>query len=175
MYRHEYLSLCCIVWVFLLQLQVQSTHVCFRHCAAIPMHLCLAQRKHSCAFHQLSVRVAVQLGNISVFYKQRSNLFYPVTSYSLPTILLRIPLSTISAMLWTVMTYFVVGFAPDPGRQDGSPFSRSTYAQSTDTLLDNESFHVIVLKRDIQGPLEVQSGVPCDMSCFGEGMSTDVR
>ncbi len=59
----------------------------------------------------------MQLGNISVFYKQRSNLFYPVTSFSLPTILLRIPLSAVSAMLWTVMTYFVVGFAPDPGRQ----------------------------------------------------------
>lgn len=61
--------------------------------------------------------MAVQLGNISVFYKQRGNLFYPVTSFSLPTILLRIPLSAVSAMLWTLMTYFVVGFAPDPGRQ----------------------------------------------------------
>ncbi|CAL8470297.1 g9839 [Coccomyxa elongata] len=60
--------------------------------------------------------LSITLGNISVFYKQRSNLFYPVISYSLPTILLRIPLSTLSAMLWTVMTYFVVGFAPDPGR-----------------------------------------------------------
>ncbi|EIE26053.1 ATP-binding cassette transporter [Coccomyxa subellipsoidea C-169] len=60
--------------------------------------------------------LSITLGNISVFYKQRSNLFYPVTSFSLPTILLRIPLSAVSAMLWTVMTYFVVGFAPDPGR-----------------------------------------------------------
>jgi hypothetical protein len=57
-----------------------------------------------------------QLGNISVFYKQKSNLFYPVTSYSLPSTLLRIPLSAVSALLWTVMTYFVVGFAPDVGR-----------------------------------------------------------
>ena len=73
--------------------------------------------------HLYNLCVVVQLGNISVFYKQRSNLFYPVTSYSLPTILLRIPLSTISATLWTVMTYFVVGFAPDPGRQDEAPLS----------------------------------------------------
>ena len=68
----------------------------------------------------------VQLANISVFYKQRGNLFYPVTSFSLPTILLRIPLSAICAMLWTLMTYFVVGFAPDPGRQSPcSPTSKN--------------------------------------------------
>lgn len=58
----------------------------------------------------------LQLGNISVFYKQKSNLFYPVTSYSLPSTLLRIPLSAVSALLWAAMTYFVVGFAPDAGR-----------------------------------------------------------
>lgn len=63
-----------------------------------------------------SNHVDLQLGNISVFYKQRSNLFYPVTSFSMPTILLRIPLSATSALLWTLMTYFVVGFAPDAGR-----------------------------------------------------------
>ena len=30
-----------------------------------------------------------QLSTISVFYKQRNNFFFPVTSYALPTVLLR--------------------------------------------------------------------------------------
>ena len=92
---------------------------CRREAAAT--HLILWIR-NTCNYHYqysffLINPIAVQLGNISVFYKQRGNLFYPVTSFSLPTILLRIPLSAVSAMLWTLMTYFVVGFAPDPGRQ----------------------------------------------------------
>jgi hypothetical protein len=59
---------------------------------------------------------AVQLGNISVFYKQRACLFYPVVAFTLPTILLRIPLSIALAMVYALISYFTVGFAPDAGR-----------------------------------------------------------
>ena len=58
----------------------------------------------------------VQLSTISVFYKQRNNFFFPVTSYALPTVLLRVPLSIVTGIIFTALTYFVVGFAPDAGR-----------------------------------------------------------
>ena len=58
----------------------------------------------------------VQLSTISVFYKQRNNFFFPVTSYALPTVLLRVPLSVVTGIIFTALTYFVVGFAPDAGR-----------------------------------------------------------
>ena len=58
----------------------------------------------------------VQLGNIGVFYKQRACLFYPVAAFTLPTILLRIPLSVVLAFVYALITYFTIGFAPDAGR-----------------------------------------------------------
>ena len=58
----------------------------------------------------------MQLSTISVFYKQRNNFFFPVTSYALPTVLLRVPLSIVTGIIFTALTYFVVGFAPDAGR-----------------------------------------------------------
>ncbi len=58
----------------------------------------------------------MQLSTISVFYKQRNNYFFPVTSYALPTVLLRVPLSVVTGIIFTALTYFVVGFAPDVGR-----------------------------------------------------------
>ena len=58
----------------------------------------------------------MQLSTISVFYKQRNNYFFPVTSYALPTVLLRVPLSIVTGIIFTALTYFVVGFAPDAGR-----------------------------------------------------------
>ena len=51
-----------------------------------------------------------------MFYKQRASLFYPVTAFTVPTVLTRIPLSLVSAMAYTLITYFTVGFAPDAGR-----------------------------------------------------------
>ena len=61
-------------------------------------------------------RCSAQLSTISVFYKQRNNFFFPVTSYALPTVLLRVPLSVVTGIIYTALTYFVVGFAPDVGR-----------------------------------------------------------
>ena len=64
-----------------------------------------------------------QLSTISVFYKQRNNFFFPVTSYALPTVLLRVPLSVVTGIIFTALTYYVVGFAPDVGRWDSGAAS----------------------------------------------------
>jgi len=86
----------------------------------------------------------VQVQRLPVFYKQRDNLFYPVRhqrggctalashpcvavravhchavqvwAFVLPVTLLRLPYSLLEAVIWTVITYFAIGFAPDAGR-----------------------------------------------------------
>lgn len=47
---------------------------------------------------------------------QRDNLFYTAMSYCSPATLLRIPYSLTEAVTWTVLTYFEVGLAANPGR-----------------------------------------------------------
>ena len=78
-----------------------------------------------------AVGAPAQLSTISVFYKQRNNFFFPVTSYALPTVLLRVPLSVATGIIYTALTYFVVGFAPDVGRCDPGAASLAIPASST--------------------------------------------
>ncbi|MCO5551372.1 hypothetical protein L7F22_004874, partial [Adiantum nelumboides] len=56
------------------------------------------------------------VNRLPVFYKQRDQLFYPAWSYTIPAILLRAPLSIVECLIWTCLTYFVIGFAPEAGR-----------------------------------------------------------
>ncbi|KAI7750120.1 hypothetical protein M8C21_024673 [Ambrosia artemisiifolia] len=53
---------------------------------------------------------------LPVLYKHRELLFYPTWAFTVPTILLRVPISVVEATAWTVMTYYVVGFAPEFSR-----------------------------------------------------------
>ena len=58
----------------------------------------------------------MKLSTISVFYKQRNNFFFPVTSYALPTNHNLLKNIIHKCIIFTALTYFVVGFAPDAGR-----------------------------------------------------------
>ncbi|XP_024544542.1 pleiotropic drug resistance protein 1 isoform X1 [Selaginella moellendorffii] len=53
---------------------------------------------------------------LPVFYKQRDLMFYPAWAYSLPYIVLRIPLSVIEPAIWVLLSYWVIGFAPEATR-----------------------------------------------------------
>ena len=53
---------------------------------------------------------------MGVFYKQRDNLYYPVTAFAAPAVLLRVPLSAVIALAWALITYFPVNMDPSPGR-----------------------------------------------------------
>ncbi|XVF22005.1 hypothetical protein REPUB_Repub12eG0137200 [Reevesia pubescens] len=53
---------------------------------------------------------------LPVFYKQRDFYFYPAWAYSIPSTILKIPLSLLDAVLWTFLTYYVIGYSPEPGR-----------------------------------------------------------
>lgn len=63
-------------------------------------------------FAELSLTIA----RLPVFYKHRDLLFHPVWTYTLPNFLLRIPISMFESIVWVVITYYSIGFAPEASR-----------------------------------------------------------
>lgn len=63
-------------------------------------------------FPELSMTVA----RLPVFYKQRDLYFYPAWAYTIPATILKIPLSILEAVVWTGLTYYVIGYSPEAGR-----------------------------------------------------------
>ncbi|CAK9174670.1 unnamed protein product [Ilex paraguariensis] len=66
-------------------------------------------------FNGLS-ELAMTIGKLPVFYKQRDYLFYPSWAYALPTWILKIPFTLLEVGLWVFLTYYVIGFDPNVGR-----------------------------------------------------------
>ncbi|KAG8643737.1 hypothetical protein MANES_11G063300v8 [Manihot esculenta] len=58
---------------------------------------------------ELSMTVA----KLPVFYKQRDLLFYPSWAYSLPTWILKIPITFFEVAVWVLLTYYPIGFDPN--------------------------------------------------------------
>ncbi|XP_056168815.1 pleiotropic drug resistance protein 3-like isoform X3 [Syzygium oleosum] len=56
------------------------------------------------------------IARLPVFYKQSSFYLYPAWAYSVPASILKIPLSLLDSALWTVMTYYVIGYSPEVKR-----------------------------------------------------------
>ncbi|CAL0322060.1 unnamed protein product [Lupinus luteus] len=59
-------------------------------------------------FSELPLTIA----RLPVFYKHRDHLFHPPWTYTLPNFLLRLPISVMESIVWTVITYYSIGFAP---------------------------------------------------------------
>ncbi|XVF66043.1 hypothetical protein PTKIN_Ptkin10aG0002400 [Pterospermum kingtungense] len=53
---------------------------------------------------------------LPIVYKQRAFYLYPPWAYSIPASILKIPLSLVDAVLWTAITYYVIGYAPEVER-----------------------------------------------------------
>ncbi|KAJ9537476.1 hypothetical protein OSB04_030209 [Centaurea solstitialis] len=60
--------------------------------------------------------IPMTIFKLPVFYKQRDFLFYPAWAYALPSWIVKIPVSFIESALWTILTYYVVGFEPSISR-----------------------------------------------------------
>ncbi|PIM99606.1 Pleiotropic drug resistance proteins (PDR1-15), ABC superfamily [Handroanthus impetiginosus] len=60
--------------------------------------------------------VSMTTARLPVFYKQRDMYFYPSWAYAVPAAILKIPLSLLQAVVWTSLTYYVIGYSPDAGR-----------------------------------------------------------
>lgn len=63
-------------------------------------------------FAELSLTIA----RLPVFYKHRDLVFHPAWTYTLPNFLLRIPISVFESIVWMVITYYTIGFAPEASR-----------------------------------------------------------
>ncbi|KAJ1289317.1 hypothetical protein BS78_02G155000 [Paspalum vaginatum] len=66
-------------------------------------------------FNGLS-EVGLTIAKIPVFFKQRDLLFYPAWTYSLPSWVVKIPLSFLNVTIWVFITYYVIGFDPNVER-----------------------------------------------------------
>ncbi|MCO5560583.1 hypothetical protein L7F22_014198 [Adiantum nelumboides] len=60
--------------------------------------------------------ISMTIFRLPVFYKQRDMLMYPAWAFSLPALVMRIPLSILESGIWVVLTYYVIGFAPEAQR-----------------------------------------------------------
>ncbi|KAI3862926.1 hypothetical protein MKX03_011415 [Papaver bracteatum] len=60
--------------------------------------------------------LAITIIRLPVFYKQRDLLFYPSWTITLPTVILRIPISIFESLVWMVLTYYPIGYAPNTER-----------------------------------------------------------
>ncbi|CAN1121568.1 Pleiotropic drug resistance protein 1 [Linum perenne] len=60
--------------------------------------------------------ISMTIAKLPVFYKQRDLLFYPGWAFSLPPWILKVPITLIEAGAWVFLTYYVIGYDPNPGR-----------------------------------------------------------
>lgn len=60
--------------------------------------------------------ISVTVAKLPVFFKQRKLLFYPPWAYSLPGWITKIPFSIVEVSVWVCITYYAIGFDPDPAR-----------------------------------------------------------
>lgn len=58
----------------------------------------------------------MQIERLPVFFKQRDNYFFPAWTFVIPTTIMRLPVSFVESLVWTVITYFEIDLAPTAGR-----------------------------------------------------------
>ncbi|KAK6157909.1 hypothetical protein DH2020_012157 [Rehmannia glutinosa] len=56
------------------------------------------------------------VARLEVFHKQRDFYFYPAWAFAIPASILKIPLSLLQAVVWTSLTYYVIGYSPEAER-----------------------------------------------------------
>ncbi|XP_048137047.1 pleiotropic drug resistance protein 3-like isoform X2 [Rhodamnia argentea] len=59
---------------------------------------------------------ALTVARLAVFYKQKELYFYPAWAYAIPASILKLPLSLLESVVWTSLTYYVIGYSPEAGR-----------------------------------------------------------
>ncbi|CAA2946671.1 ABC transporter G family member 29-like [Olea europaea subsp. europaea] len=60
--------------------------------------------------------LSLTIGRLPVFYKHRDLQFHPAWVFTVPNFLLRIPISVVESVVWTVVTYYTIGLAPEVSR-----------------------------------------------------------
>lgn len=60
--------------------------------------------------------LSMTIAKLPVFFKQRDLLFFPPWAYSIPSWILKIPITFVEVSVWTFITYYVIGFDPNVER-----------------------------------------------------------
>ncbi|KAK9288073.1 hypothetical protein L1049_016519 [Liquidambar formosana] len=60
--------------------------------------------------------MALTVARLPVFYKQREFYLYPPWAYAIPASISKIPFALVESILWTAVTYYVIGYSPEVGR-----------------------------------------------------------
>ncbi|KAM3377923.1 pleiotropic drug resistance protein 3 [Capsicum galapagoense] len=60
--------------------------------------------------------LSMTITRLAVFYKQNDLCFYPAWAYAIPATIIKVPLSLLESVIWTGLTYYVIGFSPEAGR-----------------------------------------------------------
>lgn len=60
--------------------------------------------------------LSMTVQRLSVFYKQKQLCFYPAWAYAIPAAVLKFPLSFFESLVWTCLTYYVIGYTPEAYR-----------------------------------------------------------
>ena len=60
--------------------------------------------------------MAMTLQRLEIFYKHKELHFYPAWAYGIPSTVLKIPLSLVESLVWTCLTYYVIGYSPEAER-----------------------------------------------------------
>ncbi|THG03966.1 hypothetical protein TEA_028353 [Camellia sinensis var. sinensis] len=76
----------------------------------------LLMRRNSFMHVFKSTQLSLTVGRLAVFYKQRDLYFYSAWAYAIPATILKAPISLFSALIWTSLTYYVVGYSLEAGR-----------------------------------------------------------
>jgi ABC-type multidrug transport system ATPase subunit len=63
-----------------------------------------------------AAELALTIFRLPVFFKQRDSLFYPAWAFAVPIWLCRIPISLVESLIWILLTYYTIGFAPAASR-----------------------------------------------------------
>lgn len=63
-------------------------------------------------FAELSLTVI----RLPAVQKQRSFYLYPAWAYAIPASILKIPFSLLDSIIWTGITYYVIGYSPEVTR-----------------------------------------------------------
>ncbi|GMP76128.1 hypothetical protein CsSME_00032936 [Camellia sinensis var. sinensis] len=60
--------------------------------------------------------LSLTVSRLPVFYKQQSFYLYPAWAYSIPASIIKIPFSLVESIVWTSITYYVIGYSPEVER-----------------------------------------------------------
>ncbi|XP_068663114.1 pleiotropic drug resistance protein 3-like [Aristolochia californica] len=60
--------------------------------------------------------VSMTISRLPIFFKQRDFYLYPSWAYAIPAFIVKIPISILQALVWTVLTYYVIGYSPEAWR-----------------------------------------------------------